>query len=348
MNPPISTSLRGARILVAEEIDGRQLVAQQAQEALAIDCDVAVSGSEAVRLALDPGWQYDLLLLDLQMADMDGLAVAAEIRRQHGPDRLPIIAVTAHFTELERDLCLAGGFNEYLVKPIDQATLTQVLARWIGPPAAADAADTNALPQSLPGYAELGAALARVNGNTALLKKLIVSFHDKFLGFSDAWRAAPASGNQAAALHLTHSLKGLAGTVGADALARAAAALERAMSESRAAELPELLAAVETQLTLALDSAASLRDSAQTGAAPLRPPPAGQAPEHIEQLFFELRALLDNNNLRACECLVALNASLSGRGMDRDLVELGGAIERLDYRAAECILEKILIIFSRK
>ena len=342
MSPaPISTTLRGARILVAEDIDGDQLVAQQTQEALAIDCDVAVSGYEAVRLALDPGWQYDLLLLDLQMPDMDGLAVAAEIRRHHGPDRLPIIAVTAHFTAVEHGLCLAGGINAYLAKPIDQATLIQVLERWIVPRLATD---NDTLPQTLPGYANLAAALARVNGNTTLLKKLIASFHDKFLGFGEAWSTALASANRPAAVHLMHSLKGLAGTVGADAVADAAAALERAISEGRAGELPELLATVETRLAIALDSAASLRPSA----APLLSAPAAQTPEEIEQIFFDLRTLLDTNNLRASECLVDLNASLSGRGMDQDLAELGGAIERLDYRSAERTLDKIRIIFSRK
>ena len=166
---PISTILGGARILVAEDPDAHQLVAQQMQEALAIDCDLAVSGHDAVRLALDPGWHYDLLLLDLQMPDMDGLAVAAEIRRQHDPDRLPIIALTARFTEVERGLCLAGGINAYFAKPIDQDTLIRVLERWIVPRLAPG---NDTLPQTLPGYADLAAALTRVNGNTALLKKL--------------------------------------------------------------------------------------------------------------------------------------------------------------------------------
>ena len=97
--------------------------------------DVATDGGQAV--AMFEAGHYDLVLMDLQLPVMDGLAATGRIRaieKDTGRARTPVIAVTANAFPRDRDLCLAAGMDDYISKPFDLDAFDAMVARWLGRP----------------------------------------------------------------------------------------------------------------------------------------------------------------------------------------------------------------------
>ncbi|MEQ8504511.1 MAG: response regulator [Rhodospirillales bacterium] len=121
----------GARVLLAEDNEINQQVAVELLESAGVKVDVAANGVEACRMAR--GRDYDAVLMDIQMPEMDGFEAAQNIREDRRLQNLPIIAMTAHALVEERDRCLAAGMNDHVAKPVDPERLFAALARWIRP-----------------------------------------------------------------------------------------------------------------------------------------------------------------------------------------------------------------------
>jgi CheY-like chemotaxis protein len=121
-----------ARILLAEDNITNQQVALAILKKLGLRADVAASGAEAPE-ALETV-PYDLVLMDMQMPEVDGLEAARRIRnprsavRNHG---VPIIAMTANARQSDRNECLANGMDDYLAKPVTPQALADILEKWL-------------------------------------------------------------------------------------------------------------------------------------------------------------------------------------------------------------------------
>jgi two-component system sensor histidine kinase/response regulator len=124
-------ALRGARVLLAEDNEMNQQIACELLGEAGIVVDVAPNGEEALRKAHST--RYDLILMDMQMPVMDGLAATEAIRRITRLRHLPIVAMTANARAEDRRSCLDAGMNDFLSKPIDPDVLWAMLLKWIKP-----------------------------------------------------------------------------------------------------------------------------------------------------------------------------------------------------------------------
>jgi PAS domain S-box-containing protein len=251
-DPVAELRRRGASLLLAEDNPINQEVALELLRSAGLAVDLAENGVEAVALATDKA--YDLILMDVQMPEMDGLAATRLIRELAGHHRTPIIALTASVFGEDIDAGIAAGMNEYLAKPVDPARLYACLQKWLRPAFATTAASVDIAPAAPAAPARVNAAatvaMAEVGERLPVIGGLDLTLALGFSGgrvepclrvlrqFAQIHRAGLrdldahlASGDRGAALHLVHSLRGAGGAVGATRLVELAAALETSFAQ---------------------------------------------------------------------------------------------------------------------
>ena len=129
----ITATLRGRRVLVAEDNTINQQVARDLLQKVGMVVTIAGDGRAAAAAATEFGVHFDVVLMDLQMPVMDGYEATRLIREQWPSDRLPIIAMTAYASQEELDRCLKSGMNDHLTKPVLPERLYACLAQWVRP-----------------------------------------------------------------------------------------------------------------------------------------------------------------------------------------------------------------------
>jgi CheY-like chemotaxis protein/HPt (histidine-containing phosphotransfer) domain-containing protein len=237
-------NLQGARVLLVEDNDFNQEVATELLKEVGLKVEVAANGAIALeKLRGAPDGTFDLVLMDMQMPVMDGVAATIEIRKQARFDGLPIVAMTANVMAAERQKCLEAGMNDHVPKPIDPAILFGALARWLTPRAeagteprrrAATAADlTDGFdPSSLTiDGLDVKLGLSRVLGKNRLYSDLLLKFARDQTKAPDLLQEALDGGDLATAQRLAHTAKALAGNIGATRLQEQAGLLEAAIRD---------------------------------------------------------------------------------------------------------------------
>ena len=119
----------GARVLVVDDEPVNQEVTLALLSRLKLSVDVVGNGAEAVERVQST--DYALVLMDVQMPVMDGLAAARAIRLLPGRRRLPILAMTANAYAEDREVCLAAGMNDHITKPVAPSRLYACVLRWL-------------------------------------------------------------------------------------------------------------------------------------------------------------------------------------------------------------------------
>jgi CheY-like chemotaxis protein len=204
-----------------------------------------------------------VVLMDLQMPVMDGYQANAKIRSDPRFASLPIYAMTAHATLEERDHCLANGMSGHIAKPIDPARLYDTLGKVAPRSTVAAGTDTttqdgagSATSAELPAVDGLDSTdgLRRVGGNTKLYLKLLREFASQQADAVEQVRAALARHDTESATRVAHTLKGVAGSLGAGPVQTAAAAVEKLLRDRAAPDatnpaLAHLAAVVDPFLT---------------------------------------------------------------------------------------------------
>jgi signal transduction histidine kinase/CheY-like chemotaxis protein/ligand-binding sensor domain-containing protein len=252
--------IRGARVLVVDDNAINQQVAAEVLQRVGVTVDLASSGDEAIRMC-DLS-EYDAVLMDIQMPDMDGYQATARIRNSGRHDGLPIIAMTAHAVSGYRERCLAMGMNDYVTKPIEPEVLYGVLAQWVsvdgdvmdnGVTIAPGDVARRAVIAACPGI-DMDAALERLGGHTALLLRLLGLFVQDFGASLQHIHDAIDSGDYAHAAQMVHKIKGAAANISATDLYRTASALEDRL-RVETPDLPQLLDDFTRAFAVVMDSA---------------------------------------------------------------------------------------------
>jgi signal transduction histidine kinase/DNA-binding response OmpR family regulator len=133
---PVLDPVRGARILLVEDNESNQQVALELLTSENFLVELAVDGKQAVdrvNAALQQQRPFDLVLMDLQMPVMDGVAATRLIRSNPAHDMLPVVAMTANALQSDRQLCLRAGMNDFVAKPVEPRQLWAALVKWIAP-----------------------------------------------------------------------------------------------------------------------------------------------------------------------------------------------------------------------
>lgn len=329
--------LHGLRLLLVEDNLLNQQVAKELLRHEGAEVEIADDGEQGVARVFNSSTPFDAVLMDVQMPNMDGFTATRRIREQLDKRSLPIIAMTANAMASDRFDCLTSGMNDHVSKPIDLEVLVDTLRRHCvhEPPATTDTANARPVTADLPIVSTdlaLAEALERLSNDRQLYAQLARSLRsDQGAAVSTA-QALLVQGRTKEALVMLHTLKGVAATLGAQAVARLAAELE---SYIRAAHPADTTAPLFTALAAALEQALSeLERVAALWSAPL----ASGTP-HLEEAgdyLDVLEQLLVERNMRALDAYNQLKAALGAYHVPL-LAVLNQAMQRLDFVAAlEC------------
>lgn len=330
-------ALRGAWLLLVEDNEVNQEVAQQILSDAGIRIDIA--GNGAIALAKIAENNYDGVLMDCQMPLMDGYQATRKLRQDARYSNLPVIAMTANAMVGDKEKCLDAGMNDFIAKPIDVAQLFGTLARWVAPSAPRAGQLEVAQPQPQPEEAlpvvpglMMAEALRRVGGNAGLMRKLL----DRFVEtqFDAMLRIAGAIENNQleTAIRVAHTLKGLAGNIGAGGLADSAARVEHLLSLGSHDGLPQALEAC----TLALDALVpKIAQAMQGGAAPKQSPAmVAMDRMQLETRLRELSQLLLQDDAQAVKHLDGIAPMLVAAGQAEHARQLKRMLGQYDFEGA--------------
>jgi len=274
------------RVLVAEDNPVNQIVTTALLERAGCVLEVVSDGKKVVERALTR--QFDLVLMDCHMPELDGFEATGQIRAAEARSRLPrlpIVALTANAVKGDRDKCLSAGMDDYLTKPIHMDRLIGVLSKLVkgakggAGDLAASSASEAAVPLTVaaPAGAAAGgsggidpvdveAVLERCMGDMKVLEKVLGKFEEHLPETVKQLRSAVEEGEAKSVVRLAHAIKGAAANASAAKLQTLAAEIEqvaefasleklRSQAESLAAEMKRCLAFVPSAMVKARTNA---------------------------------------------------------------------------------------------
>jgi polar amino acid transport system substrate-binding protein len=320
-----------------EDNEVNQEVAQHILNDAGIRVDIA--GNGAIALAKIEENAYDGVLMDCQMPVMDGYQATRKLRQDPRYSSLPVIAMTANAMVGDKEKCLDAGMNDFIAKPIDVAQLFGTLARWIAPAMPQDMAAVVAQPEAeLPVIAglKMAEAMRRVGGNAALMRKLLERFVETQFDAMQRIVAAIENNQLETAIREAHTLKGLAGNIGAGGLADSAARVEHLLSLGSHDGLPQALAActlaldeLVPKIVLAMQSRGSVTEA---GSAVAHAAPVDRV--HLEAGLRELSQLLLQDDAQAVKHLDGIGPVLVAAGQAEHARQLKRMLGQYDFEGA--------------
>ncbi|MBF0287767.1 MAG: transporter substrate-binding domain-containing protein [SAR324 cluster bacterium] len=338
--------IRGAKILLVEDNEINQQVARELLEGVGMMVEIANNGKEAVeheKLA-----EFDVVLMDIQMPVMNGYDASQTIRKNPKFKDLPILAMTANAMAGDKEKSLAAGMNDHVAKPIDPPQLYSALVQWIKPgerklpdgyadknsslPKDDESQDEeNRLPDKVPGI-DIATGLIRIGGNPKSYRDILKMFQKNQGQAIQEIQHSLENQEIEQAVRQAHTLKGVAGNIGATELHQASQKLEAEITEKGKELSDELLSSTQSHLDQVLASIQALqptpeqnKESTSTGTVDL---------SKIEPLLKELKELLEDNDTDALDILESLQELLQGTEVADILGKLENCINNFQFKEA--------------
>ena len=340
--------LEGARVLLVEDNELNQELAMELLRHAGVQVTLATNGLEALETLQARGTDFDGVLMDCQMPVMDGYEATRRIRDNAALRALPIIAMTANAMAGDRERALAMGMNDYIAKPLDVGSMFSTLARWLGKSAApaaevrkphasdalspASAMPTHNLPP-LPGI-DVHVGLVTSMHDESLYRSLLGRFLAGQRAFGADFRAAQQASDPSAPERLAHTLKSVAGSIGARGVQAAAADLERvcrALAPLHAVE--QALSRVEAELAPVIEGLATCLTGEHSPAPTSAAPAKAAEGEAIALFCAQLQALLAEGD-SACMEWVGRQPGLLAQAYPEHHTAIAQAIEGFDFEQA--------------
>ena len=305
--------LAGKRILVVEDNRLNQQIAKELLELNGAVVEIAGDGISGVEQAL--AGRPDVILMDMQMPDIDGLEATRRIL--HNPDMrtTPIIAMTANAMNSDRDACLAAGMVDHISKPIDLDKLIKSILKhtsWNSAdfPTVADEEMATKAGTAM-SLVNIELAVERIGGNRQFYEKLINAVRSDGPTQLREFKSYLALGDFSSAARCLHTFKGLVATLGAESLAQLAASAEKILKQDapgrerdvllarRITDIEDLLQRVMQELTAIPSGKNPASDSIPTQGSPTEPKDSRQRKATLQQELTTLMNFLRTNNMRS-------------------------------------------------
>ncbi|WP_020652182.1 response regulator [Massilia niastensis] len=338
---PLSARLQGMRVLVVEDNPINQEVASLILTHAGATVDIADNGQIAVSM-LSERPVYDAILMDLQMPVMNGYEAAAAIRA--AGLTIPIFAMTANALDEDRQRSFAAGMQAHLAKPIDVDQLVAALEQIAVPHAAAMAELAPAPPLAMPVPGQLDgidlkATLPRFAGSFERFVAVFTRFAAGYPATVAELRTLVDAGDRQGAQQVAHRLRGVAGNLGADAVARGAHELELAL---RGADQATVVLRVADVVHALEDMARTAAELEGTGAAPLLDAGANGCAVALNESLARLLQLLQNNNMKAIAQFDAVRPALGALASPDAVAALAESVGSLRFEQAARQVEDLM------
>ena len=342
-----SRSTRGARVLLVEDNEINQQVGKELLEMAGVSVEMARNGQEAVQCVQNA--DFELVLMDINMPVMDGYQATRLIREIPGRANLPIVAMTANVMPQDLARCREMGMNDHVAKPIDPDALFQALVQWIQPrngqafhPNTASS-ETKQLRDGIEGFPampgiDVAFGLSRTAGNHTLFASLLNKFVVHHANTLTTIQKTVTAGDTKEARRLVHTLKGVAGTIGALPLREMADALE-----SNLRITPELTAELDLVLETIKNWQAIMAEKTRVSA--LTPPPAD--PDRLGQALAQLKPHLEKKRPQPCRPILEEMADLTWPSdMEDEIKTLSRLIKAYKMKEAMSVLDAMMARLS--
>ncbi len=341
---------RGVRLLLVEDNRASQLVARELLKSVGFTVTVASNGKQALDALR--GQPFDIVLMDVQMPEMDGLEATRLIRLEAGLKEVPVIALTAHAMRGDREKILEAGMNDYLSKPFEPDDLFKVLGRWVRMDAATDMRECTdkALLERLeilPGI-NVRFGLSNAGGSEAKYCRILTVFLQEATRLAGEAAGHMATGDRDALGRSLHSLKGSSGNVGAEDLYQLTQRVEEVIQAENMAEAERLLGEIGNMVTQLSDALGQVM--------PVGSPLAGEEDrgiswslsrsdlERVHALLLELRAALEESDYIDPERIEELRTVLPGHVDEVDL--MSRHVAALEYEEALARVGRLLEVLK--
>jgi PAS domain S-box-containing protein len=347
-------NIRGAKVLLAEDNEINQQVAIELLVKAGLIVTIVNNGKEAIKEV--EGSEFDLVLMDVQMPEMDGLEATSCIRENPRFSNLPIVAITAQAMTGDREKCIEAGMDDYITKPIDINELFSALVKWIKPKDRKitdvdtseksfqideERSEDTQLP-TLHGI-DVESSLIRVGGNRKLYKKLLIEFRDDYSNSFHDIKTALNNDNLEEAERFAHSIKGVAGNLGINKLHKIASDLEAGIRKRETDRYDVMLKEYSKELSKLLTTLKDLEPEEdrykKEGVSDTQATSSDELVELLEGLVPHIKARKPKKCASAIEQISRLSWPDHLGKKVKELIKLIG---RYKFKEAETIAESII------